>query len=1400
MNKLHQKKILSAVVSMLMTTAVCQGVSVHASDIEIYSAGFTPNPVVMFALDNSGSMTNNSGNRRNRVLKEAVEAALMGSGSGTNKIDPVRNIRAGFAVFNNNPTIEVKACSNSESTCTATQKVLKYYTQGMDNDDKDPTKYTSPVKPGGKIVFGANQKLDDTYPFPGSRKDFYPNQGEVLRQSNGNKATNAVEAPGQTATISNGSSGGKAFLRFQADVPRNAIINAAWLELRSDKDTGDTIGVRVSADASLHEENNTRKFVENNLTPLRNINYLNGLFSGNATKKRLTAGMTYNDPFVGQLYIKAINVTSEVNTRINDSKWCGMSDIVFELSKDGADLLFYANREDRANPRLYVDWSLPVGQRANNCMYTDSARTAAGKTINLDYLKARQVMNLDMQRVIMDASTPSAHMYGEVAAYLLGTTTQSSSNMERNERSGFAQSVGLSKIDNRYRSPIQNLENYLQNTGNTRLENIYQKEQSCGKHGIYFFTDGVPTGFRTFSGDTMDNRDNIFNAVLNGTDLTCNVTGIGPNGEQDGAGHAPYRDRGWKCIGDLAQRLAKINSKTNPRNIEIKTATVGFDITESNAQSRLSKWAEYGGNGGYTNVTSGSVNSKREIVNSMNAFIEQFDNEIPETVTGSPTLPQDALNPLRVQPYGYYASFTPKLNYQLWAGNINKYNIVNGALVGNGVSNTSIFKVDGSLDTSVLGLWAKNAVNGFAGLKGALELGIDGSTASDAVVKRNVLTNRKIVSGIASEQNTLSQVDFISDYLKTDPKQKYWLNVLGYNEDTTVLGTADLTQYIGKTADLRQVGAAMHSTPILLTQSGTISSDLSTTNRKDYLLFGSTQGLLHMVDSSNGKEVFAFAPHEMMEKQPNAFLDENQTEDMSQQLFYGIDAPWAAYTEYVNNTNGSLTVGQSNYVSTDKDKITGKQWVYGGLRMGGRSYYALDLTHVGDTNKNIKEMDKQPKLKFHIDPEHNKIYQTGITEPLLVSALGFMGESWSKPTLAYVKFGGEKKLVMFVGGGYSRDSDNGAPAGYENTDYDQANKKGAGVYMFDADNGKLLWWASANATSAQGAEASTEVSTMKYSVVSQINAIDRDNDGLVDNLYFGDLGGQAFRVDLNNAAVGTGATAETKIADQKANFATRAVRLFEQHAANGASPRFYEMPSFSVHRDSALGLYGVIAFSSGNRSSPLSGTVGGNGPVETATTSADDGVFVVYDKDVGKSTLYTSNAELTVKDVKLENLKDSYKMGVEPYKQEGTGAAVTKAGWFYRYGNGVGAGKYKGMNSIYAVDSILYANVFYRDGVGSGSDSCGAGVKGDSYLYRFCLPTGLCPSAFNSFNQTGDPDKVKLGAGILGSGLGSSGANTLQNTVSKTIDCSTVANKNKIECQEFTTAGKIRTLRWYETR
>jgi type IV pilus assembly protein PilY1 len=43
---------------------------------------------------------------------------------------------------------------------------------------------------------------------------------------------------------------------------------------------------------------------------------------------------------------------------------------------------------------------------------------------------------------------------------------------------------------------------------------------------------------------------------------------------------------------------------------------------------------------------------------------------------------------------------------------------------------------------------------------------------------------------------------------------------------------------------------------------------------------------------------------------------------------------------------------------------------------------------------------------------------------------------------------------------------------------------------------------------------------MKYSVVSQIRAVDRDSDGMSDHFYFGDLGGQVLAIYNNSKGVG----------------------------------------------------------------------------------------------------------------------------------------------------------------------------------------------------------------------------------------------------------------------------------------
>lgn len=997
------------------------------------------------------------------------------------------------------------------------------------------------------------------------------------------------------------------------------------------------------------------------------------------------------------------------------------------------------------------DWD-NIGNIAVPARRLDATITVDGVSITQRKYLAQKIASLAAV-----TNTPTARSYAETIAYLLGETTQGRASSGYN----FANPDAYDTTRTGY---------YAAPSSMTQAE----ADKQCNGQGVYVLTDGDPY--------QHTNAQELIQSALGstGSSFSCSTS--------DNSAAT------WDCVRNLAKNY--LLNGNNPKGVAIKTAVVGFgnnfnsvpsydknksiadnvaSINASSAsfnQKNAALWGVEGGGGWY------SGSSSEDVVNSVKGFLNEIEVEIPAVATGSPTLPQDALNPLRIQPYGYYASFVPKPqeSTQLWVGNMNKYHIFNGELY-NASKTIRLIKADGSLDAAAKGLWTDE------GMKGQLPLGIGTNAANEQVANRTIYTNREITGTAspyaASEIGSLKKVNVATLFgtgstalFVNDPDKNYWLNLLGYNVAET--GTVTLADLITK-PELRQVGSVMHSTPILLTQSGKISytsGTIDTTDRDDYLLFGTTQGLLHVVragknatDADRGKEVFTFVPHEMMRDQKTAFLKEDSTTGGSANLFYGIDAPWVAYTQYVADGEGGLTVSDSKIKESDDAEaiaLKGLQWVYGGLRMGGKSYYALNLSDLDN-----------PELKFHIDPANSKIYKSSSTTTG-VTALSYMGQSWSKPTIAYVNFGGVKKLVMFVGGGYD--------PGYENAAYDQSTTTGggAGVYMFDANNGDLLWWTSANATAAGGAEAFTDASAptinMKYSVVSQINAIDRDSDGLVDNLYFGDLGGQGFRVDLNNAATGADASAK------KANFAKRVVRLFNEHATGGASPRFYEMPSVSIH-DSDNGYVAAVAFSSGNRSSPLSGAAGTN--QAGSETSATDGVFVVYDKDVAKTDLYGTPTLTTP--TALTSLNSNMSTGV---------AIAGNSGWKYTYSNTAGA--YKGMNELYALDGMLYVNVFHRDGTGIGG-ACGAGVKGDSYVYQFCLPTGKCP--FNT-TTSGVPNSVKLGAGILGAGLGQgrSNANNTGLIVNRpnTLNCTT--NPNLPECQEFTTTAKLRQLRWYETR
>lgn len=1009
--------------------------------------------------------------------------------------------------------------------------------------------------------------------------------------------------------------------------------------------------------------------------------------------------------------------------------------------------------------------------------------------------------------------TPTAQAYAEAAAALLGTTSGGNGGIS------YAQDSSTESVSSTtyYKRPVDDT------------------DPKCSGKGIYVLTDGLPS--------TATNASSMMQAAL---------TKRGGSTTRYDSSFADFTDKttnGWSQIGDFARSLMTgsmltdfFASTTNNNKHQIKTAVVGFgsefNVTGTDVKKTLTdpksgkvrtyyncskivgadqKNTCYWGNktkfSDGTTVPNGdtstnqkgfgeggfySAASTSEVITSFTNFVDDMKPEFDPIATGSPTIPVDALNPIQLQPYGYYSTFTPKPQemYQLWLGNLNKYHIFKGQLYNNSKDKPLINPTSGILNSDAYGIWGED------GMLGQLPLGtfINPSTNAQSS-NRVVFTNRKVnESNLALEDSSLQQVNletlFSADAtkakFKNDPKKNYWLNALGYKvaENTTGITIATLP-----TEEQRQLGAVMHSKPVLLTQEGKIvvpttgadKGKVTTTGRKDYLLFGSTQGMLHVVNVDDGKEVFAFVPHEMMENQAKGFLSEGSTTGGKDNLYYGIDGAWTAFTQYVSKTDKTLTVKDSGRKDSDDKDLNqkGLQWVYGGLRMGGRSYYGLDLGNI-----------TSPSLKFHIDPANSKVINSAGTATTY-SELGFMGQSWSKPTVTYVNWGGTRRLVMLVGGGY--DSTGGTDGkGYENPAYEQTNKKGAGVYMFDAGNGELLWWASANvgtstAETTDSGTIGTNNDNLKYSVVSQINAIDRDGDGLSDTLYFGDLGGQAFRVDINNKAT------------TKGSFAKRVVRLYADHQTDGTSPRFYEMPSFSVHKG-VDGLFGVVALSSGNRSSPLAGVHRING-IDVTTKTANDAVYVIYDNDVARSDLYSiANTALRTSPasagVSLTNATfTQLKAGIA--QTTGTGATVAyNGGWKYQYSTK--PGKYKGFNELYALDGMLYVNVYHKDGTGILGD-CGSGVIGDTELYQFCLPTGKC-----SFYEDSDtkPNNVIQGGGILGATLGQGFNNNSSDTgivvkrpdgVDK-LDCNSAANKNKPECQLYDNGAKLRQLRWYESR
>jgi type IV pilus assembly protein PilY1 len=233
-------------------------------------------------------------------------------------------------------------------------------------------------------------------------------------------------------------------------------------------------------------------------------------------------------------------------------------------------------------------------------------------------------------------------------------------------------------------------------------------------------------------------------------------------------------------------------------------------------------------------------------------------------------------------------------------------------------------------------------------------------------------------------------------------------------------------------------------------------------SRKKVIISGANDGMLHAFDAATGNETWGFIP--------KALLTSLKLMRYSHTYFVDSSPRVADVWFYSSSTDTTKTADEWRTV------------LICGLRKGGKSYFALDIT---DT--------EHPKFMWEF--------------PVSSGDKDKMGESWSEPTIGKVKIEGTdgklyERWVAFIGGGYLKG---------ENTKGNDPT--GRSFFVIDIKTGTILWefyW--------KDNVSNPPKNKMTWGLAASPTAVDMDYDGFIDKVYLGDLGGNmwVFNVSAND--------------------------------------------------------------------------------------------------------------------------------------------------------------------------------------------------------------------------------------------------------------------------------------------
>jgi len=334
------------------------------------------------------------------------------------------------------------------------------------------------------------------------------------------------------------------------------------------------------------------------------------------------------------------------------------------------------------------------------------------------------------------------------------------------------------------------------------------------------------------------------------------------------------------------------------------------------------------------------------------------------------------------------------------------------------------------------------------------------------------------------------------------------------------------------------------------------------------------------------------------------------------------------------------------------------------MRRGGRNIYAMDVTPASTLTDRTSTTGIIPTLKWRI---------IGGT----TTGFGNLGQTWSPPKPATIKWDGATKNVLIFGGGYHPDQD----TQFGTSSYGNA------IYIVDMETGALLWWASSDAG------ANLVLSNMGYPIPSELKVLDSNFDGYDDRIYVGDTGGQLWRIDL-----GSNLTSGTGSGGRLANVSSS--------TPVSSNRKFFYPPDVALIKDSTYSStqeYDIITIASGDRANPRETDVYNQVYAfrDTATTLSPGTIPTLTQSDLYDATLnLIQQSDGTIDSTQLT-------------------ALMAANGWYINLNDPSWNGE-KGLSKTLILKGVLLFSTYLPE-VQANSDQCAAPVEGSGRFYAVNL-------------------------------------------------------------------------------